>query len=139
MTEVSGPTRKAHGRLMFIALLIAVVLLITIASMLHVPAFTQNRANSKVAAELISRGAIMFRTSFTPQQGLGPLFNQTSCVGCHAAPTAGGMGRAGLATSIRIGLVTVSGFDPMIQNGGPVARFHSIAERALLCISATGI
>lgn len=90
-------------------------------------------------ASLAARGEILFTTSFTPGQGLGPLFNHTSCVGCHATPRAGGMGLEGLGTATRVGRLTSTGFDPMIGQGGPIARAHSVAEKGLPCDLKPGI
>jgi CxxC motif-containing protein (DUF1111 family) len=91
------------------------------------------------APDLVSRGAVLFSTQFTPAQGLGPLFNKTSCAGCHTMPSVGGMGSLGLATVTRVGRLTASGFDPMIGRGGPVARAHSVAEQNLPCDLTPGI
>src|SRR5688572_33266748 len=46
------------------------------------------------AAELdrFTRGRALFDRDFSPEQGLGPLFNQKRCSGCHDIPTVGGMG-----------------------------------------------
>jgi len=41
---------------------------------------------------LFDRGSVVFATEFTPQTGLGPLFNSTSCAECHEDPVAGGAG-----------------------------------------------
>jgi hypothetical protein len=41
------------------------------------------------------RGAAPFRKSFTPAQGLGPLFNEQACSACHLEPEVGGSARAG--------------------------------------------
>src|SRR5438034_11645072 len=30
-----------------------------------------------------ARGSVVFQTVFTPETGLGPLFNSTACAGCH--------------------------------------------------------
>lgn len=38
------------------------------------------------SAESAQEGARLFRTTFTPSTGLGPLFNATSCVACHPGP-----------------------------------------------------
>src|SRR5712664_3878484 len=37
-------------------------------------------------------GRIVFTTVFTPQTGLGPLFNSVSCASCHEQPVIGGSG-----------------------------------------------
>ena len=46
-------------------------------------------------ATLLSRfnaGRVVFTTVFTPQTGLGPLFNSVSCASCHEQPVVGGSG-----------------------------------------------
>lgn len=44
------------------------------------------------ADELASfqRGRVLFGKRFTPSQGLGPMYNATSCEGCHSKPSLGG-------------------------------------------------
>ena len=37
-------------------------------------------------------GRVVFATVFTPETGLGPLFNAVSCASCHEAPVVGGGG-----------------------------------------------
>ena len=37
-------------------------------------------------------GQALFNRAFTPEEGLGPLFNQVSCSSCHDLPTSGGHG-----------------------------------------------
>lgn len=90
-------------------------------------------------ATLAARGAILFAARFTPEQGLGPLFNHISCTGCHIVPTVGGGGPAGLGTATRVGRLTGDGFDPMIGHGGPIARSRSVAELGLRCDLAPGV
>jgi CxxC motif-containing protein (DUF1111 family) len=85
------------------------------------------------------RGEQLFATTFTPAQGLGPLFNNTSCLACHNTPRPGGGGPDGLATVIRIGQLSSSGFDPMLDRGGPFARAHSISELGVSCDLRPGI
>jgi CxxC motif-containing protein (DUF1111 family) len=87
----------------------------------------------------VARGAQLFRMNFTPAQGLGPLFNARSCSGCHGFPTAGGVGTDGLATELRVGRLTKTGFDAMIGTGGPFARAHSISELGYACELMPGI
>src|SRR6267378_435712 len=38
------------------------------------------------------RGKEVFQREFTPETGLGPLFNSTSCRECHEEPAIGGFG-----------------------------------------------
>jgi CxxC motif-containing protein (DUF1111 family) len=70
---------------------------------------------------------------FSTAQGLGPLFNNPSCVACHVAPSIGGMGPDGIGTATRVGRLTPSGFDALVGRGGPVARAHSVSEMGAHC------
>jgi CxxC motif-containing protein (DUF1111 family) len=85
------------------------------------------------------RGSEVFATNFTPAQGLGPLFNNTSCLGCHNTPAPGGGGPEGLAIVLRVGQLTSSGFDPMLGRGGPFARAHSVSELGVSCALSAGV
>jgi CxxC motif-containing protein (DUF1111 family) len=44
------------------------------------------------AAARFTAGLEAFDRAFTPEEGLGPLFNQTRCSSCHDLPTRGGHG-----------------------------------------------
>lgn len=99
----------------------------------------QQPSSASDTSALIARGELLFSASFTPSQGLGPLFNHTSCAGCHSTPSKGGMGPDGIGTAIRVGRLTTSGFDPMIGRGGPIARTRSVSERGLPCELQPGI
>lgn len=89
--------------------------------------------------DLALRGAAVFARALSPADGLGPLYNATACVDCHASPVAGGMGPDGLATVLRVGRLSDTGFDPLVGRGGPVARAHSVAELGLPCQLEPGI
>jgi mono/diheme cytochrome c family protein len=91
-----------------------------------------------VAGDLVTQGAKLFVTDFTPAQGLGPLYNRPSCVLCHGNPTTGGMGWDGLGVVHRVGRFEGGLFDPLVGAGGPVARDHSIAEFGLACDLVAG-
>ena len=63
-----------------------------------------------------------FGELFTPQTGLGPIFNQTSCESCHP-----GEGRAHPSTNLRrFGKTTANGFDYLLDRGGPQLQDRSI-------------
>lgn len=63
-----------------------------------------------------------FSELFTPTTGLGPVFNQTSCEGCHP-----GDGRGHPATNLRrFGRMTATGFDYMREHGGPQLQDRAI-------------
>jgi CxxC motif-containing protein (DUF1111 family) len=63
-----------------------------------------------------------FGELFTPQTGLGPIFNQTSCESCHP-----GEGRGHPSTNLRrFGKMTTNGFDYLPERGGPQLQDRSI-------------
>ncbi|HYT70635.1 MAG TPA: di-heme oxidoredictase family protein [Gemmatimonadales bacterium] len=68
------------------------------------------------------RGKVVFDSVFTPQTGLGPLFNSTACGECHEDPAAGGRGDEVEvhATAFKGGLC-----DPLVEEGGPVIQQHA--------------
>ena len=37
-------------------------------------------------------GKVVFDSAFTPEKGLGPLFNGRACASCHEDPVSGGVG-----------------------------------------------
>jgi CxxC motif-containing protein (DUF1111 family) len=94
---------------------------------------------SSAPSSLVDEGAALFQTSFTPEQGLGPLYNAQSCVACHSTPAVGGMGDGGLGVALRVGQTSAGSFDALADRGGPVARAHSVAELGYACSAHTGI
>ena len=98
-----------------------------------------NTSEAGSSASLIAAGQDLFSTLFTPQDGLGPLFNARGCVSCHQSPAPGGMGAEGLGTVVRVGRTTSTGFDPLVGRGGPVARAHSVTELGVPCEMEPGI
>jgi CxxC motif-containing protein (DUF1111 family) len=91
------------------------------------------------AAQAVQQGAILFATTRSVEEGLGPLYNASSCISCHSTPAAGGMGLEGLGLVVRVGRLTDSGFDPLVRQGGPVARAHSVTELGFPCQLQPGI
>lgn len=84
-------------------------------------------------------GDHLFRKEFTPEDGLGPLFNEQACSSCHVQPAVGGMGPEGLATVLRVGRLTGSGFDQTFGKRRIEAHAHSISELGADCDRAAGI
>jgi CxxC motif-containing protein (DUF1111 family) len=82
---------------------------------------------------------VLFRTDFTPEQGLGPLFNSRACIGCHSSPVVGGMGAEGLGVVRRVGRLEAGEVDSLIGRGGPTAREHSVAELGYGCALSVGL
>jgi CxxC motif-containing protein (DUF1111 family) len=76
-------------------------------------------------AELTSfrDGLADFRQEETVDSGLGPIFNDTSCVVCHAA---GGVGGASRRTVTRFGKTTNGVFDPLSAQGGSLLQARAI-------------
>ena len=63
----------------------------------------------------------------TAATGLGPIFNNVSCVSCHRAPAPGGASRIFVT---RFGLTSADGFDPLTNLGGSLLQFRAIAPAA---------
>src|SRR5262245_1807678 len=119
-------------------------------ALLELPAFGPERAATRDVTPpgstartiesrgLIGGGAQLFGTNFTPERGLGPLYNARSCLECHQTPTAGGMGRNGLSVVHRVGRFDGHEYDSLTGLGGPVARAHSVAELGVACALRPG-
>lgn len=108
-------------------------------AVIELPAFGAAAASvSPTSPALRSAGEIAFRRTFKPANGLGPLFNERSCVACHFAPTVGGTGKDGLAVVLRVAHVDAR-FDPLLERGGPVSRAHSVSELGFACPLTAGI
>jgi CxxC motif-containing protein (DUF1111 family) len=89
--------------------------------------------------ELILAGEMLFARDLSVEEGLGPLFNGTSCATCHLTPSVGGMGQDGIAVVTRVGRLVDGRFDPLAGRGGPVARSHAISELGMACPLKPGI
>jgi CxxC motif-containing protein (DUF1111 family) len=94
-------------------------------------------------ADMLARfneGRGRFLATETVETGLGPVFNDRSCVACHSIPTTAGsgkseatfvtrFGRVGLQESDRFGLQTPSmPFNALLNLGGPTIQRRSVAE-----------
>jgi CxxC motif-containing protein (DUF1111 family) len=67
-----------------------------------------------------------FESVETPEGGLGPIFNHTSCAACH---TAGGTGGASAQSVTRFGRLVNGVFDAMEEQGGSLLQSQGIAPR----------
>lgn len=65
-------------------------------------------------------GKEVFEREFTPETGLGPLFNSVSCAECHEDPVPGGTGDEVEVHATRFKLP--SGCDELFDQGGPVIQ-----------------
>jgi CxxC motif-containing protein (DUF1111 family) len=72
--------------------------------------------------QLFNSGLQIFSTSFTPATGLGPLFNSSSCAGCHNNPTVGGYGDSVEIHMSDYHAPACNTLDPL---GGPVVQQHA--------------
>jgi hypothetical protein len=73
---------------------------------------------------LFGAGAREFQDVDTPAEGLGPVFNETSCAACHNTPWIGGTSNRRVT---RIGADGPGGFDPLPGHGGAVIQTQGIA------------
>src|SRR5437867_7831279 len=79
------------------------------------------------------RGKEVFKREFTPETGLGPLFNSTSCSECHEEPATGGSGDEVEVHATAFLIRSPGGggrggpapaCDPLTDQGGPVVQQH---------------
>ena len=71
-------------------------------------------------------GSDEFLDEETPERGLGPIFNNVSCVACHFAPAVGG---SSAILETRFGRVEYGQFDPLIELGGSLLQQSAIDPR----------
>src|SRR5437016_5487155 len=64
-----------------------------------------------------------FQEEDTPESGLGPIFNNVSCVACHSVPAVGG---SSAILETRFGRVVNGHFDPLTQLGGSLLQQSAI-------------
>lgn len=94
----------------------------------------------KMDGDMSAFAGFLFSLNLNPAHGLGPLFNDRSCAGCHSSPMAGGMGLLGSNDVRMVGRRRADGaFDTLDHRGGPAARTHSIAELGVPCDLVPGI
>lgn len=94
-----------------------------------------------VDSNLAQRGALAFHQIFTPQQGLGPLFNANSCVACHSQPTSGGTSTQEEHFALRVARIhSVTGrLEVLDDANSPIAHRHSIREMGIQNAPRAGI
>jgi CxxC motif-containing protein (DUF1111 family) len=73
-------------------------------------------------------GRAEFEAVETIEGGLGPIFNDSSCVACHSAGATGG---ASAVTVTRFGRVTAGVFDPLDSQGGSLLQDKAIDPAVL--------
>jgi CxxC motif-containing protein (DUF1111 family) len=70
---------------------------------------------------LFDRGRVVFDSVFTPETGLGPLFNSVACGECHEDPVTGGVGDE---VEVHASAFRPPICDPLVQEGGIVIQQH---------------
>jgi CxxC motif-containing protein (DUF1111 family) len=84
--------------------------------------------------QLFEDGKKSFTHSFTPAEGLGPVFNAASCVTCHAAGGTGGGDPVGVGSPFnvtRFAYINDGVFDPIRDLGGQVLAIKSIKDNGV--------
>jgi CxxC motif-containing protein (DUF1111 family) len=77
---------------------------------------------------LFNAGKAQFERDFTPTEGLGPLYNRTSCAACHGLPVTGGSDPEGTDNNVtHFGIRSSTRFYEAHELGGPVKQGISIA------------
>ena len=74
-------------------------------------------------------GRMVFERAFTPETGLGPLFNSTSCAACHKSPVVGGGGtQEPGADDVEVHATRfgANGCDPLTESGGPAFQQQAV-------------
>lgn len=77
--------------------------------------------------EAFATGATEFENVETPESGLGPIYNDVSCVACHSVPATGGSSDT-LVT--RFGRLLNGHYDPLTEKGGSLLQKFAITPAA---------
>ena len=84
-------------------------------------------------------GKVAFSTAETPDEGLGPVFNDVSCAACHTGPKSA-IGGNTTRTEIRFGTITNGAFDALAQLGGSLIQSQGIGSDGIVASTAcTGV
>jgi CxxC motif-containing protein (DUF1111 family) len=74
--------------------------------------------------DAFQRGRVVFDSTFKPETGLGPLFNEVACSECHAGPVGGGFGQED-DVELHVAALRPDGVcDPLVEEGGFVIQRH---------------
>ena len=115
-----------RGRLLGISCLIGVPILTS--TLYATPQERPGDPLSTLSEELLirfERGKVAFEEDLSVENGLGPIFNQTSCGSCHNNPVGG----PGTQTVTRFGAIgKKGGFDPLAGLGGSLLQAQAIDD-----------
>jgi len=81
--------------------------------------------------DAFGNGRIAFATAETPAEGLGPVFNDVSCVACHLGPGSA-VGGNTTRTETRFGRSVNGLFDPLAALGGSLIQSQGIGKDGVL-------
>ncbi|MEQ9401102.1 MAG: di-heme oxidoredictase family protein [Longimicrobiales bacterium] len=76
---------------------------------------------SAAEADRFEQGRTLFRRIFTPEEGLGPRFNENSCNACHTFPADGGTGETAVTKRTRD---DAGRCDLLVPHGGENVRIQ---------------
>ncbi|MHC4427281.1 MAG: di-heme oxidoredictase family protein [Planctomycetota bacterium] len=79
-------------------------------------------------------GKTQYMEDFEDFEGLGPIFNQSSCASCHNNPVGG----TGTVRVTRAGKWDKGGFDPLEEYGGSLFQQEAISEDCREDVAASG-
>ncbi|WP_254018708.1 di-heme oxidoredictase family protein [Mesorhizobium escarrei] len=97
---------------------------------------TQETQGIPADADLVARGKQVFQTDFTPQTGLGPLFNAASCVACHPGPGGASIDENHFARRITHMDPGSGRTLPIDHPNSPVARRHALRDGVAIASAA---
>jgi CxxC motif-containing protein (DUF1111 family) len=80
---------------------------------------------NQAALALFDAGVAQFVEVEGPADGLGPVFNDSSCAHCHSVPVTGG---GGTTLETRFGAVDAGSFDPLVEFGGSLIQAKGIGQ-----------
>ncbi|MBA3913912.1 MAG: hypothetical protein H0X25_08690 [Acidobacteriales bacterium] len=89
---------------------------------------------TSLETNLFNTGIVEFDKIWDPVQGLGPVYTQTACTGCHSNPIRGGVSGV---TVTHFGKTNLDGsFNPLTEEGGDVLEPQSMSKFKKTCVLA---
>jgi CxxC motif-containing protein (DUF1111 family) len=86
---------------------------------------------SQAELDAFTAGRTEFNTTETAPEGLGPIFNDSSCSACHLSAS-GVIGGNTKRTETRFGTITNGVFDPLTALGGSLLQSQSVGPAGVL-------
>jgi CxxC motif-containing protein (DUF1111 family) len=125
MPERSRRAPRARGAATVSAAMPTLTLLLTAIAGADAPIKYGDPVSGLTPTELtlFTEGRSEFTDAETAAQGLGPVFNNTSCAACHSSPRVGGDSNI---VETRFGRMDGTTFDPMTSHGGSLLQVNGI-------------